>query len=320
MAEQDIPLHVRYQFSDSVQQLAGHPDRSVLPELIQHKSASGLFTTFDTAEADDNAITTAAATMRAAIHTPSSATGASPIAARQNPEMDIKRARTISTPNYIEWFHTFDEVDQLIEAADNKSPVMLACRRKMFKSRSVLFVSRLDASVARLSATSALTTSPAPTTVTFDTTAGTGNEIVVDDGILDLDTILQIKERFETRYVDNEKIFCVISPKTKRKLLQAEGLKLTSRDFVSSYDVFAKAVLPDIYGLYFVVHPACSDTKAYAFTADGACWFNYDGGGLKTEMGIVPQERFAIKVRVSEKVDMQRVDDKKVIRVTLTNG
>jgi hypothetical protein len=340
-------IYYKQQFSDTVMQLAGSPDRSMLKGAISFKRCRGEAASIDTIDTGlsftnwedaDNAwsalkdksthpdyIAARTAYLAAAAAltgsedvtdlTPLTATFENVKTATETPHNEVAKARTIVVPDLVEWGHYFDEDEELLEMAD---PTSMTTRQGM---KAIWW--REDAKVLGALRAATVTrarryASEGGTAIDF-ATVGHPNGVIAPGAstavTMTKDLFAQVKEKFEANYCGNERIFGVISPAMKTALIAASGSTIHSSDFVTARQLFETGDLPDIYGVSLMVHPLVKANEPVFFTEAACVWAEFKP--LEVSVGIDPAHRFQKVVYIREKAGCVRVDDKRVVWVTL---
>ena len=148
-----------------------------------------------------------------------------------------------------------------------------------------------------------------------------GQQINEADGAFDLETITAIREKFETNFLGDEPIYCVISPAAKKSLIDSSNSTLNSTDFVDSTSYFMEGKLPDVYGVHMIVHPLVTsfsgsyDDAFFAWCPQAIIYNQFDA--LQTKMDEVAAQKFNTVLQVREYIGACRVDDLGVVQGTL---
>lgn len=305
--------HYQHTFSNNVRDLAGGPMRSVLPEFVDKDNQGGKVAYLDSA--GPGADITASALTNKKTRKTYEADGSKTLAKWNEihtPHNEITKLRTLSQPQLIEWGHTFDEDEDILEIVDPTNKTVRQGMRSVFKARDQVILNGITAaSVSRVDSTS--TDEVSPVTVTFPASQqiDTGqNDIVL---LTDFTSIL---EKFEDQYID-EKIYVLVNPTTK-KIIIDNNEKIHDTDFVNKHAYFHDGKLPDVYGLCFITHPLVADNKLYAFTKEAIILNQYKA--FKSSLSKVPELREGHQVYLREKLDCKRVDDLKVVHMTITTA
>lgn len=305
--------HYKHQFSDVVRELAGDPMRAILPEFVEMDNQQGSVAYLDSVGGGNDlseSNLTAKDTRKSyeAINSPT----LSDWNDIHTPHEEINKERTLTKPKLLEWGHTFDEDEDILEIVDPTNKTVRQGMRKLFKLKDKLIIDAIKAaSVARV--TSQSSDEIDPVTVTFP--AAQEIDSAADD-VITLTDLTHIRELFEDQYVDDN-IFALISPKMKRIIIDNND-KVHDTDFVSRAGYFEAGTLPDIYGISFITHPQVEDDKIYAFSREAIVWNQFKG--MESSLSRVPQYREGIQAYIREKADAKRVDDKKVVHLTMTSS
>jgi len=304
----------RQRFSDTIRDLAGSPERSYFPETVEQDSMTGAVVYLDSVGPKDPANVndlTATNTMRGF---ESGAKDFSAYNAVMTPFMDTVYQRTLSTPQLIEWGHTFSEWEDLLDIIDPTNRITWAGMRSIFKARDQLFLNALSAqTVARVNGSS--TNEVTPTSVSFPAEQQINSS--QQDKFLIAD-ISHAQRIFEENYVNDEQVMAIISPKTKQSLIDNND-RIMDYNFVTrSRAWFEEGTIPDIYGVVFLVSPLVPDDKVYFYTRSALIWNT--SRGLNATLSKVPQIREGTQAYMRESVDCKRIDDLKVVQMTIQSS
>jgi len=154
-------------------------------------------------------------------------------------------------------------------------------------------------------------------TVAFPT-----SQIVGDGtGIISLDTVLQVKELFETNDCDpDDTITMVISPRQKHVLMRL--LEVTSADFQNA-KALATGYMPNWMGMDWVVSnrliaPSVGEIDCIAMTKSAMGL--HVAGDIRSRVAERPDMSFAWQVYLMLNMDAVRVEDEKIVRVHLKDA
>ena len=303
--------HYQHTFSNNVRDLAGGPMRSVLPEFVDKDNQGGKVAYLDSAgpgaDITDSALTDKKTRKSYEMEASKTLEKWNEI---HTPHNEITKLRTLSMPRLIEWGHTFDEDEDILEIVDPTNKTVRQGMRSVVKARDQLILNGITApAVSRVDSSSADEVSPVTIVFPASQQIDTGqNDIVL------LTDLTSIGEAFETQYVD-EKIYVLVNPTTK-KIIIDNNEKIHDTDFVNKHAYFHEGKLPDVYGLCFITHPLVADNKLYAFTKEAIILNQYKA--FKSSLSKVPELREGHQVYLREKLDCKRVDDLKVVHMTIT--
>jgi hypothetical protein len=303
--------HYKHTFSNNVRDLAGGPMRSVLPEFVDKDNQGGKVAYLDSAGpgADITATALTAKTTRKTYEADGSKTLAK-WNAIHTPHNEIVKVRTLSQPQLIEWGHTFDEDEDILEIVDPTNKTTRQGMRSMVKAKDQLILNGITAaSVSRVNSTSTDEVSP----VTINLPASQAIDTAAND-VVTLEDFTSILEKFENQYID-EKIYVLISPTTKKVIID-NNEKIHNTDFVNKHSYFHGGELPDVYGMCFITHPLVDDDMLYAFTKEAIILNQYKA--FTSSISKVPELREGTQAYMREKLDCKRVDDLKVVHMTIT--
>ena len=311
--------HYFQQFSANVRDLAGSPKRAILRELVAHENKTGSVVYLDSAGAGDDLSIQDLKTdkkTRKTYEAEESKTLAK-FNAIFTPHDDITRQRTLANPKLIEWGHSFDEDEDILEIVDPQNKTVRQGMRSIWKQQDQQIINGIKAaSVVRVDGDTSEVT---PETVNFP--GGQAFDTAQDDymGRKDISRLVQL---FEDQYV-TDPIYCLISPTAKRGLIDNDD-KITDSDFLahgaafSEEGKFAPNKFPDIYGVHFIVHPLVPVLKFYAWTKESVVLNMFKG--FKSSMDVSPEQRFSYIAYMREKADCKRCDDLQVVHGTITES
>lgn len=227
------------------------------------------------------------------------------------PHMEIERQRTMLSPRPVRWGYTFKDHDQVFELTDPQSQTMQQGMRRMFRRMDALIMEALFRGTMIRKKYFESSTSPTamPATQVFDSATGTGAP-------LKLSTLTKVMRIFEENEADDEPVYGVISPAAKEALINEEGAKLHSTDFVDKHKYFHTGRLPEVYGIHLIPHAKCPANKCAFFTKSGLRWNTFMP--LYTKVGEAPNQQFDTVAFMKMLADCQRIDDHRVVQVTLT--
>jgi len=308
-------VQFRQMFSDIIRDLSGSPERSYFPETIEQDSLTGAVVFIDSVGPKDPAKMmdlTDTPTRRGFENSQSQDFAAwSKI---HTPYMDVTWQRTLAAPRLIEWGHYFPKNTDLLTVLDENDRTLWAGMRSVFEQRDNLFLQGLTASsVQRVTSASSDEVTPSP--VSFPASQQINS--VEQDKFL-IDDISHAKRIFEENYVNNEQVMALISPKTKESLIKNND-RIMDYNFVSrSRDWFQEGALPDIYGVVFMVSPLVPNDKVYFFTRSSMVWNTFSG--MTSTLDRVPEMRNATQAYIDETVDCVRIDDRKVVWLTIQSS
>lgn len=309
--------HYFQQFNANVRDLAGSPHRSVLREVVSKDNKTGSVVYLDCAGAGSDLTIQDLKTNKKTRKT-YEADGSKTLAKFNEiftPHNDITRQRTLANPKLIEWGHSFDEDEDILEIVDPQNKVTRQGMRSIWKAEDQLIINGIGApSVIRVDgATSEVT----PQTVNMP--IGQVFNTAQNDYISRKD-MTKIVQLFEDQYV-TERIFCLISPTAKRGIIDNDD-KITDSDFLShaaAFDgdgKFRPGAFPEVFGVHFIVHPLVAANKFYAFTEQAIVLNEFKA--FKSDISIAETQRYSYIAYMREKCDCKRVDDLQVAHGTIT--
>lgn len=313
----------RAKFDESIQELAGSPQRSLLRELatfqqpVKELYGDEAFLDAVDAKNSDAAERAATSTYKTRENYESIATPAlSDWHAIHTPHMDVAEEKTQVVPNYIRWGHTWMKHDKMWKGISSQSTDMRAGMSKIWFQQDAQILAGLSAAtVTRV--VSGAAGSSTTSTVTFSAVNG-GSQVfnTLQNDYVSIEDAGLIASKFETQYVSGP-IFAIISPTTKR-LMKANNPELYDTDFVNSHRFFHKNELPDVDGISFVSHPQMPDDKVYIFSPGGIQLGMWEP--LGTDLGQDPGQNFATIGLIQEQCDVKRRDDLKCAIMTITSS
>jgi len=303
--------HWKVMYGDSIKDLAGYKIKSLLKETVTKAAKPGEAVFFDHIEPSDDVTETALAsidTTRADYNE----IGSPALADLTNiltPHMKIARQRTICTPKQLIAGHTFRDFDEIAQNHSETSLVNRQLMKKMVAKEDKLIYDAISAATVNRGKDSASLSAEA-----FP--AGQSlSDIVAWTGFTK-DTIAELREKFETNYAGNERIFCVISPTAKFNLIKNSGDKIHSEDFVNAKH-FESGQLPDIYGVHMIVDPQVTgygtDDAIFAWSEEGICY--NQSKGLDVNLAQDPTQQFNWVLQIRQYANAVRVDDKRVVQI-----
>lgn len=313
-----LDTHYKGMYDDAVKQLVGTQDRSLLKEFTSKSSKAGEAVSMDAMSPNDEANVTAMSSIvtRASLEDGANTLDTlAELLSLRTPHMDVTRQRTWMSAYEIDWGHTMDKIDKLNEVTDPSSMKLKQGLRTIYKKEDARIFTALSAS-----------------TVTRGKEAGNTSAVafpaaqkisIASSSYFGLDTVAEIKEKFENQFVWSGQIVCVISPKTKRLWLAQERGDIQSKDFVDTSEYFRTGRLPQIDGVTFLCHPhvtdyanqsgdSINDDYFYAWDPQGVWWNQWDP--LTTEMDKAPTEKFNVIAYMREFCNCARIDDNLVVQ------
>jgi hypothetical protein len=296
-----------------VRDLAGGPMRSILPDFCEKENKKGSVVYLDSAGPGSDL---SQSDLKAKKTRKTYEADGSKTLAKWNeihtPHNEISKVRTLSEPKLLEWGHTFDEDEDILEIVDPTNKTIRQGMRSIFKARDQQVIDAISAgSVSRVNSSS--TDEISPVTVNFP--AGQAVDSDAND-VISLTDISKVRAMFEDQYVDDE-IYALISP-TMKKVIIDNNEKVHDMDFVSRGAYFESGKLPEIYGIKFIPHPLVADDKVLAFCKEALVLNQYEA--FKSSLSKVPHLREGTQAYMREKVDVKRVDDLKVVHLTMTSA
>ena len=311
----ELSAHYKAMYSDSVRELAGSPDRSLLKDFVSKESKKGSAVFIDSIGPDvpdGDAVVTALANIknRATYEREVEKTLAKRDAI-STPHMEANKQRTLLTPKRNHWGHSFDRIEDLCEVTNPQArTIRQGMKRIWVKQDGVILDALSAATVLRGQDESGVSAVTFPAGQVLDDIACYGATPVY----FSLDTCTAIKKLFEDQYYSG-KIVCVVSPKVKKEFIDHSRNQVHSMDFVDGPSYFREGKLPDINGIHFIPHPLCGDEEFYAWGPDGVCYNQFDP--FEENLGIAPTECFSAIAYMREFIDAKRIDDLLVVQGTI---
>lgn len=305
--------HYKYMYEDAVGLLANSQNRSILKEFTSQKSKAGEAVFFDDIDVDDStdADETAIASLTEqykedydALTSPA----VSDLYALLTPHHKVTKQRTMCTPYKLDTGYQFRDKDEMAQNATERSEILQARMRKIFKKEDNLILTALSASTQNRGKTGTSSVSfPAAQKLGVATTITAFTK----------DVCAQILEIYEGNYADDQRIFCVISPRTKRELIEQSGDKIHSSDFVSRRHL-EMGTLPDIYGVCMLVHPLVSDSAFYAWQPSAIVYNTFKP--REVHVGQNAAMRYLWEIYIAQMHGCCRRDDNRVVQGTITRS
>lgn len=140
------------------------------------------------------------------------------------------------------------------------------------------------------------------------------------DGEIDIDTVLQVQEIFDSNDVDPDEPRCiVIGPKQKRALMNL--IQVTSNDF-QAVKALSTGYLPNFLGFDWVVSnrlnvPAADQIDCLAFTPKAVGL--HVAGDITSRVAERPDMSFAWQVYLMLHMDAVRVEDEHIVKLHLAD-
>ena len=309
-----LELHHKVQYSDNVRDLAGSPDRAILPELFSHENKKGEAVFLDAFGAAEDAVITDLSAMKS--RAKDGIATYNDFLALQTPHMNVERARTMVLPKVIDWGHTMDSMKKITDVTDPQS-------RTLRKGLERIWLKDDALCLAALFATSVMRGKDTGTVAGVNFPAGQSLTLANQAAFV-LSTISSIKQKFEAKYYKG-KIYCAIPTTVKKVLIDNADNKLTNKDFVDSSTYLTNYLLPDIYGVTFIPTPLLdaafnngtnSKVRFVAWAAEGMVYNLFED--LDTNLGVSADEKFSIKAYMKKVANAVRNDDNLVVQGEFT--
>ena len=308
-----LDSHWKVAYSETIKELAGFQNRSLLKEFVEKDAKRGESALFDTIapadEAEFNDMVTDT-NYRADFETIGS-----PVLddwlAIQTPHMNVEQDKVLCAPYENIWAHSFRKKDEIAENANTNSIKLKQGMKKIFKNQDKWILDALSRATEQRGKDIANAVPVAfPVTQQLNIASGTFDKSVCS-------AILRI---FENNYNDTDPIYCVISPEAKESLINQSGDTIHSSDFVDRKGL-ERGELPNIYGVHMIVHPLVKDYAGayddafFAWTPSAITYNQFDP--LSTEMDQMPTQKFNTVLQVCEYIGACRIDDLGVVQGTL---
>jgi len=305
--------HYKQTFTTTWRDLAGTQYKTMLPEFVDKDNKRGEIAYLDSAGPGADITDTDLKTKKTR---KSYEADASKTLEKWNaihtPHNEINKEKTAISPRLLEWGHTFDEDEDILELIDPTNKTISQGMRTFMKAKDTMIINGISAaSVNRVTSASADSTDLQAISLPASQTIDTGQHDIVL-----LSDLRKICERFEDAYVD-EKKFVLINPIVKTILIDNND-KIHDTDFVDRHSYFHEGKLPQIYGLHFIVHPLMPTDKLYAWSKDAIVWNQFKA--FESTISKVPEIREGTQAYIREKADCKRVDDLKVVHMTITTA
>ena len=305
--------HWKVVYADTIKELAGFQNRSLLKEFVEKDAKRGEIALFDViapsddAEFNDMATDTAFRADFEAI--------ASPVLddwlAIQTPYMSIEKNKVLCSPYENIWAHTFRNIDEIAQNANEDSITLKQGTKQIFKNEDKWILDALSRATEQRGKDPA---SAVP--VAFPAS----QQLAIASGTMDNTVFSAVQRIFENAYKDDEQIFMVISPEAKESLINNSGGTIFSSDFVDMRG-FEAGNLPNIYGVHVIVHPLVKDYSGsfpdafFAWCPSAIVYNQFDA--LKTDMDEASTQKFNTILQVREYIGACRIDDLGVVQGTL---
>lgn len=318
----------KQKFDNNMRQLAGSPDRALLPGLFTPyptEADSGHIDSVDTGEGTitdytDLNIGTDTLTplrnkkTRKALEADIADNAANDTFANWQalltPYNEIARYRTNYSLRLNEWGHTFDEDVDLRELMDPKHYTLKQGHRVMHRRDDAFgLLALLAPTVSRKKFEESAANDvafPASQKVTLTTAGAVFDSSAFDD----------IREKFMQNYANSEEVFVAINPTHQKQLMQENGMKVVAREFVTPKGYYERGELPMIQGCHVIVHPLVPLNKVVAWQREGVMWIP-SKKGLQVDLSKEVNLRCATVLYMRKKVDAVRIDDKRVVWVDI---
>lgn len=228
----------------------------------------------------------------------------------RTPHEEINRQRTLFFYRLLEWGFSFDHTMDTLEFTSPKSKILRQGYRKLQAGKDALIIQSIKApNVSRV-------TTGHDTATNVALAAGQQINSAVNDKFT-LEDITSVMELYDN-VLNTEKVYILISPKSKKSLIDTDANKINNQDFVSSYEHFAQGTLPDIYGAHIIPHPYIADDEFLAYTESSLVFMNF--GQEINKIDESPDERFQTVAFMEKGADAKRVDDQGVVIGTITSA
>jgi len=310
--------HFRELFTTAVDQLAGSPQQSLLKQFCVHKAEQGEVIYLDGINASDAVTKTAMGSAKtrekfAAIEAPD----VDDVIDLKTPFHKVNRQRTLLSGVLLEWGHAINDEKKIGEMIDPTNPILLAGMSTFWTGEDELILAALAAATVTRGRNSGNTSA-----IAFPA----GQKLEIDGSDTDnisVEAFGDIQEIFRVNYVKAEPIVLVVSPWFAKTLKKTSKTEVTSKDFVDSGRFFETGEIPRINGIAVIEHPLLQVTAgeteyAYAWTPNGITLNQFKA--MEKQMAIDPGMRFELVTYVSEWLNAARVDDLRVVQITVTKS
>ena len=307
--------HYRVMYSDTIKRLSGFQQSALLLEFMTKQAKTGKAEFFDTiAPLDSASLTDAALAPIEADYFRGYLAGSQSLTNFEKvftPHNAVNKGRVLLTPFRNDFGHHFRDLDAVKEGAHDRSIVMTEAMTRISVNRDTKILDALFAA----------TTEQGEDEGSLSSVNFAGATINEADGVFDMQTITQVNKAFNDDYHNQGKRkIALITPKGQQDLLDNEGLKLNSTDFVDSTTYFKTGILPQAHGLSFIVHPLVDNYKgAYDDTmivfTEGSIVYN-QFSALETGLDRSIEMRNQWILYICEFINAVRIDDKGIVLVT----
>lgn len=227
----------------------------------------------------------------------------------RTPHEEITKQRTLMFYRLLEWGYTFDETMDVIEFTSPRSKYLRRGVQKIQAGIDALIITALRAASVQRGfddGTAAAVNLPASQQIN-----STANDKF---GLADITSVMELFDGVN----NTEKVYILISPKSKKILIDDDAAKINNQDFVSSYEHFATGSLPDVYGAHLICHPYINDDEFLAYTQDSVGFMHF--GRDREHIDEDPGERFQAVAYMEKGADAKRLDDLGVVQGTITSA
>lgn len=309
-----LNVYWKYLYSDTIQKLYGTQRQSILKPFVRMESKKGEAAFFNAINRGDAATTTALRSIedqRANFETITTPDLADYLA-MLTPHHEVVRQRTQVLPTRIHTGYTFRNQDEMAENANSQSSIVQERVASLYAQEDALIIAALRAS------TQSRCTSDSHVVGSVSLPAG---QILGGSGEVTAytkDVPTAIKEIFEANWYLTGPIYCMISPFTKKELIDQSGDKIQNKDFIDSSSFFTGGRLPEIQGIIHVVHPAMPDDEFVAWAKEGIVY--NQAAALQVDLDTDPGKQFATVLYAREFAGACRVDDTLVVQGSITRA
>lgn len=329
MAEQALNELYKDLFDEVIKELRGMPNRAILadPRCVTYAAASGSAKSVDRigrnpdqtvqptweglgvgqpmADRTNTQKFTRAVEENAANNTLAN------YQATLTPHDEVGRVRSWYEGEELELGYEFDKVEQIEEQLSARSGVISQLRKEYYLQRNAKVIQALTASTVkrgrRVTATSDVLF-PEEQTVVFP--------VVSTVPTLGLEVLNSVREKFLTNFIE-EPVFTLINPRHQSQLINADGDKLHSRDFVTSEEYFASGTLPQVYGHHIIPHPQMPVGTMVSWVPDAiefGVWLDHF-----MRLAENPGKKYNLTLFMLQIIGAVRADDRGVVH-TLTQA
>lgn len=298
----------KYLYSDTIQKLYGVQRKSILKPFVRMESKKGEAAFFNAITRGDAATTTALRSIadQRADFEAMTAPDLADYLAMLTPHHEVVRSRTQVLPTRIHTGYTFRNQDEMAENANSQSTIVQERVASLYAQEDALIIAALRAATQNRCTTD----SHVVGSVSFPAGQIMGGAGEVTAYTKDVPT--EIKSLFETNWYLEGPIYCMISPFTKKELIDQSGDKIQNKDFIDSSSFFTGGRLPEIQGIIHIVHPAMPDDEFVAWAKEGIVY--NQASALEVDLDTDAHMQFARVLYAREYAGACRTDDTLVVQ------